>query len=359
MRRLAELGMQDQLEGGVPQAPSLLSQLGQTWPARLAKSAWEATQLPAQVYLGEVDPLSDEGIGRAFDLAGFAGGLGPASIAKEAGETLASRSLSGYNPPAKPLRPFAADYPAGARTDASGRLTHDIDGRTIDPAARIVGRQRLGADDVAVGPEELASLTEAISGFRPKGASRRALSGNSGQYVAIRNGGDIEKHVFYADDLAPSATSRVVAHELGHAINDVGGTVPDGRHYRRFAKIGPQDAARRIYNDLNTDPGDWRMFNQERSGVPVAKKYRNSPETHGYPKDQALSELIAEALRANLSDPNYIKSVAPETAKALRAAVNDNPRLNKIIHLNTNDIRGIAPIGLADILAQHLNDQEQ
>lgn len=74
--------------------PSLLDLLGQTWPARMAKSAYGAVTLPGDVYAGRVDPLSDEGIGRAADLAGvtasgtFAGaprgalGAGPTMPAK-------------------------------------------------------------------------------------------------------------------------------------------------------------------------------------------------------------------------------------------------------------------------------------
>jgi len=51
--------------------PSLLDLLGQTWPARMAKSAYGAVTLPGDVYAGRVDPLSEEGIGRAADLGGL------------------------------------------------------------------------------------------------------------------------------------------------------------------------------------------------------------------------------------------------------------------------------------------------
>lgn len=54
--------------------PGLLELLGQTWPARLAQSAWSAAKLPGDVYAGRVDPLSEEGIGRATDLAGMVTG---------------------------------------------------------------------------------------------------------------------------------------------------------------------------------------------------------------------------------------------------------------------------------------------
>ena len=49
---------------------------------------------------------------------------------------------------------------------------------------------------------------------------------------------------------------------------------------------------------------------------------------------------MAEAIRAYMTDPNYLKSVAPETAKRIREAVNANPRLNSVIQLNANPATG-------------------
>ena len=66
--------------------PALLAQLEQkpkpfgladTWPARLAKSVWGGMTLPGDVYQGKVDPLSDEGIERSFDLAAVASPVKP------------------------------------------------------------------------------------------------------------------------------------------------------------------------------------------------------------------------------------------------------------------------------------------
>jgi len=44
--------------------------LGQTWPAQLLKSIYQAARLPGDVYQGKVDPRSDEAINRAADFAG-------------------------------------------------------------------------------------------------------------------------------------------------------------------------------------------------------------------------------------------------------------------------------------------------
>ena len=46
--------------------------LGQTLPAQIVKSIYQAARLPGDVYQGKVDPQSPEAIGRAADLAGAA-----------------------------------------------------------------------------------------------------------------------------------------------------------------------------------------------------------------------------------------------------------------------------------------------
>jgi hypothetical protein len=53
-----------------------------TWPEKIANTLVDAFKLPGDVYQGKEDPLSDKGIGRAFELAG-AVVLGPAPIANK------------------------------------------------------------------------------------------------------------------------------------------------------------------------------------------------------------------------------------------------------------------------------------
>jgi hypothetical protein len=49
-------------------------------------------------------------------------------------------------------------------------------------------------------------------------------------------------------------------------------------------------------------------------------------------------DLWAEAIRASMTDPNYLKSVAPKTAARIRAAVNANPQLAPIIQFNADSV---------------------
>jgi len=44
---------------------------------------------------------------------------------------------------------------------------------------------------------------------------------------------------------------------------------------------------------------------------------------------------MAEAIRAYLQNPNYLKTVAPETARRIRTAVNGNDMFKRWIQFNT------------------------
>ena len=59
-------------------------------------------------------------------------------------------------------------------------------------------------------------------------------------------------------------------------------------------------------------------------------------------------ELLAEGLRAYMTNPNYFKTVAPKTAAKIRAAVNDNPRLKRIIQFNSLGAAGLIGTGVRD-----------
>jgi hypothetical protein len=69
-----------------------------------------------------------------------------------------------------------------------------------------------------------------------------------------------------------------------------------------------------------------------------------TPESLGYTSGwESYRELIAEGLRAYLLNPNYMKTVAPKAAAYLRAAVNSNPRIMRVLQLNS--LPGIALLG--------------
>lgn len=59
------------------------------------------------------------------------------------------------------------------------------------------------------------------------------------------------------------------------------------------------------------------------------------PEHLGYVGEDVSRELMAEAIRAYMTDPNYLKTVAPKTAAAIRQAVNSDPHLSTVIQFNS------------------------
>jgi len=68
-----DIGTQDQNVETKPQPQAEVIPVGeryQTWPERMVRSAGEALTLPGDVYAGKINPLSQEGIERATDLAG-------------------------------------------------------------------------------------------------------------------------------------------------------------------------------------------------------------------------------------------------------------------------------------------------
>lgn len=58
------------------------------------------------------------------------------------------------------------------------------------------------------------------------------------------------------------------------------------------------------------------------------------PELHGVRGSDIRAELMAEAMRAYMQNPNYIKTVAPNVARRICEAVNTHPELRKIIVFN-------------------------
>ncbi len=115
-------------------------------------------------------------------------------------------------------------------------------------------------------------------------------------------------------------------------IDELAGDIPVSGMEREY---------RAVYNDLNNP--DLAAARARNSSVDPGSRsvLRNyGPEKQGYPRLQTPRELVAEAIRAYMADPNYLKTVAPEVAAAVRAAVNGHPVLSKIIQFNA-----IAPLG--------------
>jgi hypothetical protein len=223
-----------------------------------------------------------------------------------------------YNPPVKSLRPFAADYPSGAPADAAGRLTTNIEGRPLD-ARYVVGRKVVGGEDIPFPPSKLDALTEAGTGKPSTLDSARALKGNAGATLLDRvTARPLE--VQLNRNLQPGKAMMVHAHENAHVIDQLAGVIPT-----KGLSLELKD----VYNTLNNP-------NRAEGGAEAASWGRRfTPEALGFKGDEISREYMAEAIRAYMTDPNYLKTVAPKSAAAIREAVNAHPTLSKIIQFNT------------------------
>jgi hypothetical protein len=255
-----------------------------------------------------------------------AGAVLPPIVRAIAGRArLASRSAGLYDPPVKPPRPFEADYPTGAPADATGRLTADIEGKPLG-ARIVVGRNMVGGDDVTFPQAELNALTEAGTGSRPSVVPARQMGQNAGNTLVDRRSG-LPLGVRLRSNLTPQQALRVHAHENAHVIDQLAGEIDT---------TGLQNELRQVYNTLNT-------------GWERARRL-TGPQHQGYSTEQQPRELMAEAIRAYMADPNYLKTVAPKTAARIRGAVNANPRIAPFIQFNELLGLGATAAGAAALL---------
>jgi hypothetical protein len=243
----------------------------------------------------------------------------PAADEPKSGEW---RTANMYAPPEKSPRPFARDYPSGAPTDEAGRLLTDMDGRPLT-AKYIAGRRTVGGRDVALKPHEIRDLIEKATGSPVDLASHEALKGRAGIYLPKidENGRPARPEVWINEDLIPQQKEFAAAHEGGHMAEDLA----VGASGMPIQGLKPQ--LEFVYSALNSG------------------KERRQPlfrPQDGYLDEDAPFELVAEAIRAYLTNPNYLKTVAPDAAAAIRAMVNSHPQLAKWIQFNS--VGGIAAL---------------
>lgn len=231
------------------------------------------------------------------------------------------REYDVYDPPPVPPLPFRRQYRSDAPppADSAGRLTHDSEGRPLG-ARYIVGLTEVDGLNVGLQPEQMADVTRRLVGRDPRRLPGSQLPRGSLGVTHYDKQTFEPTGVDIRSDLRPDLLRKVEAHELSHVIELIAKLIPAEPHRAQL---------RSVYNTLNNP---WRT----RDGLDAAPgslfipQQRNREYT-GWWGDR---ELMAEAIRAYLVDPNYIKTVAPELAGAIRDAVNSNPILAPIIQFN-------------------------
>jgi hypothetical protein len=238
-------------------------------------------------------------------------GLESLAVQAEKGATFASKAIGLYDYPAKPQRPFKADYPNEALADDVGRLKVDIEGRPL-VARRIVGRRVVGGPDEAISPTEFDAIAKEGTGRDTEvGPQGSLLQGDLGQTL-IDPQTKRPLGVLLSDRLQGQDLERVYGHEIGHVIDQLAGEIE----------------TRGLLHEL------YRLYHTGRTGQ-EGKSNLLTPQNFKYDDEEVPRELMAEAIRAYATNPNHTKTVAPKTAAAIRRAVNEHPILSKIIHFNS------------------------
>jgi len=248
--------------------------------------------------------------------------------------SLASRAGFLYDAPLKPQRAFTEDYRAGVPpTDATGRLTTDIEGRPLN-AQFITGRRVVGGVDEAVAPAQFDALAEAAIGAKPEAVAPGEIRGDAGRFTKTAHPvtGDAVYTVNTNRTLSQGGRDLATGHELGHMVDELVGQIDPK---------GLQPELGRVYNTMTTG--------QERT------RQLTRPGDIGYGAEDAPRELMATAIHAYLTNPNYLKTAAPKVAAAIRDAVNSNPRLRDVIQFNT--IAGLVVGGSAGVAGSQQDNQ--
>jgi hypothetical protein len=240
-------------------------------------------------------------------------------------------------PPQRPQRPFAEDYHR-YQTDSRGRLLRDIEGRPLR-AKFVAGRRFSGEADEPLSAEDIkGAIAEAgigmhnIEDTHPEVA--KTLSKAYGGFYVAGDAGSPQGDILLNIDPKAPYRNLVLAHEFGHAIDELAGHIS--------ATLTPKEEAELsfVYADLRHSK--------------VKDGHLLQPENFGYHGDDIKWELAAEGLRAYMTDPNYFKTRAPETAAKFRKAVNDNPYLKHAIQFNSLGAIGLIGTG---VRSQDRDDQ--
>ncbi|CAL8974435.1 hypothetical protein RHODGE_RHODGE_03322 [Rhodoplanes serenus] len=235
-------GVADSLDP--PPRRSLAEKLAETWPARLARSAYDAVTLPGDVYAGRVTPQDPRYYERAVDLAGTLMSGAPATAVRGAAGVFGGRLAQ------------TADHAALARAEAmtaageSRKAIWRETGWFTDPAD---GRWKFYIPDEAmtVTPHGGIVHPDAVAAYPALGSmpTEVRVGPLEGRYWQ----GDPPKIRVTAPDV--DALRNAGAHEIQHAIQDIEGTLPRGG-------AGPIDEARRAidagYPDWGATPNKLR-----------------------------------------------------------------------------------------------------
>jgi hypothetical protein len=195
--------------------------------------------------------------------------------------------------------------------DKENRILRTREGYVLDPDVETIGHVTLDGKQNAVTPEKLERIVEIATGQPARPATRAELDGAIGDYRWW-----VPDKIRYLDQLVDPTKHKVIGHEFGHHVHEVSPGMVQA--------VGKNELLQRELLPV------FSHGYEGGSKVPLT-----TPQDKNYKGIEVAQELTAELVRAYLTAPNYIKTVAPQAAEFLRRWVNGHPELSKIIQLNS------------------------
>ena len=249
--------------------------------------------------------------------------------------TYAARSAKMRAPPQVNEAGFWNEYKAVKPGAASGeRAMVDIDGRPIDPRSSIAGLGVVDGPNVGISGDQARAIAQQL-GIDLRGVPAKEIGRDAGRYLS----GGGQRSILLDNNLVADQVPHVMRHELGHAVDDFAGAYTAPGKLPAISPAGQTKALAGIYDDLNNRAGPAPI------GTVRLPSRQSTPATDGYKPADHDAERMAEAMRAYLTNPAYIKTVAPGLAAKLRKAVNENPNLKHILTLNSAAGAGLLGYG--------------
>ncbi len=263
--------------GGEPAPKEHKFGLGDTWPARIAKSIYSAVTLPGDVAQGNVSMTGEDGhtnpevIGRSAELAGVASPMSPAA-----------RIGVGFMGVPKPPAPEVAAPAVSEMAAASDRLAasgNPVDvPRAIASDSMVAQRTGQAIRNIPVVGDAIPKATARLGGQLEDAASNVAsdLGGGSGPNVAHSIGQTIgtaaERETAAAKAAAQQSDQAVLAdwERSVHGANEAVAGIETGARDRAQAAVGnmsPQDVGETLVARLRQGEQEARATKDRLYGI--------------------------------------------------------------------------------------------
>jgi hypothetical protein len=231
-----------------------------------------------------------------------------------------------YFDPPNVNRPFKADYPRATVFDLySKKLLQDMDDVSILDSSTVIGRKKFEGPDVPLLEEDFHDfaklLTNKRGGLKEVEPHEMKRPGSRAETDFDNDG--IPTGFRVLRTLSPRDKAVATTREFANAIV---AQIRPWREFDYFSPLSRRFEMRHVYNELG---------NPKRIGGRPDKDARPfTPADRGYSADETPWEYLTEAVRGYLTEPGWLKSVAPDTAKALRQIARDNFSFRKFLHFN-------------------------